>query len=116
MLVSTMTHAQLQIVGTYEGEYMERQPDNYPKSQSVVLQISSAQDGKVAGKYSLSYFSCRGTYDLEGMYRDNQLVLRTNGGMRGCESELTLIVEGNRLSGRVNAEAPGRPGIELKKR
>jgi hypothetical protein len=116
MLVSTMTHAQLQIVGTYDGEYMERIPENYPKSQSVVLQISSAQDGKVAGKYSLSHYGCRGTYELEGTYRENQLVLRTSGGMRGCESELTLTVEGNKLTGRVNAEAPIRPGIELKKR
>ena len=112
---SAMSYAQQGLIGTYKGEYMERQAENYPKIQNVTLEITSAQNGKLAGKYRLEDFGCRGTYEIEGTYQDDKVNLRTSGGsIVGCDQQqLMLQIQGNKLVGNVTAEAPLRPGIEL---
>ena len=117
MTVAMAAHGQQSILGTYAGEYFERIPENYPKLQSVSLHIASAKDGNLSGKYSITEFSCRGTYDIQGTYQGDKLILQTTGGpMRGCEQQITLTVQGNKLVGNTTAEAPLRPGIELQRR
>ena len=100
-----MSYAQQGLVGTYVGEYRERQPEGYPRTQTATLEITSAQSGKLTGKYNLASFGCGGTYEVEGTYQDNKLDMRTkSGALRGCgDEQLMPMTQGNKLVGKVGA-------------
>jgi len=101
LLCPALSYSQQSLIGTYEGGWIYdagyRQYRN-----SVIIKISSVDNGKVSGKLTLPAYSCNGEYSLEGTYQDNKLELRTGEGARfDCGKEtLVLVVQGNKLVGK----------------
>lgn len=108
LLFSPISYADHPLVGTYKGNYYEAiSPDQRPPRQTATLQITSVENGKVAGQYTLEYFRCKGTYGIEGTYQDNKLQLKMTGqgARRGCGDQvISLEVKGNTLEGHTSAE------------
>jgi hypothetical protein len=96
-----MLYAQQGLLGTYAGGFRERGGE-YPVRVYAILEITSAENGKLAGKFKASGGSCGGDYVIEGNYHDNKLEMRTGkGAMRGCgEEPLVVVVQGNKLVGK----------------
>jgi hypothetical protein len=106
--------AQEALVGQYSGFYVGRTNSGVEVREHLTLEIKSAQDGKLQGTATRfydgivrhgGYSQCRGDYVLEGTYQDNNIVLESigPGGHAGdCRTTLRLVVEGDKLIGRMN--------------
>lgn len=103
LICSTLAHGQQGLPGTYEADFSGFSDSGREWSQRVTLVITSAENGKVAGKYHVPKYSCAGDYLIEGTVRENHLELTTSPGtMRGCgNAKIVLTVDGTRLIGKV---------------
>ena len=104
LLFSTLAHGQQGLPGTYEADVSGITVDGRPWYQRVTLAITSAENGKIAGKYNVPKYSCAGDYLIEGSVKENHLELTTSPGvLRGCgNTKIVLTVDGTRLVGKVN--------------
>lgn len=109
---STLLYAQQGLLGTYTGAFRERGGE-IPRRVSAILEITSAENGKLAGKFKLSGGSCGGDYVIDGAYQDSKLEMRTSeGALRGCGKDtLVLVPQDNKLVGTIGAES-----IELQRK
>jgi hypothetical protein len=109
---STLLYAQQGLLGTYTGTFRERGGE-YPVRVSAILEITSAENGKLAGKLKFSSASCSGDYVIDGAYQDSKLeMLTSEGAVRGCgKDKLVLVAQGNKLVGKYGANE-----IELSKK
>jgi hypothetical protein len=99
---SILSYAQQGLIGTYEGPYFEVTNGEWPRRHSTTLHITSAENGKLAGKFHVSGPSCQGDYVIDGTYQDNKLELRTSeGGVPGCGNrKFILNIESDKLVGK----------------
>jgi len=118
LMSASASYAQQSLVGKYRGEYWERIEDGHrgrPVTQIATLEIATAQDGKVTGKYTLDSNYCRGSYEIQGTFLDNKLELKTSDGpTRDCVGQMLMLqVQGDKLVGNTSAETRERPGLTL---
>ena len=103
VLCSSLTHAQQGLIGTYEGQYLSSFQGTVDFPTFVTLVIARAENGKLAGKFSILRAVCRGEYTFEGAYKDNMLEMRTDdgSGTMGCGKQtIAVTVQGSRLVGK----------------
>ena len=62
LLFSTLAHGQQGLPGTYEADFSGFSDSGREWSQRVTLVITSAENGKIAGKYNVPKYSCAGDY------------------------------------------------------
>lgn len=114
LFCSAESHAQQGLMGTYEATYpgYSRSSRRSPMTEHLTLEITAAENGKLAGKLNVARFDCRGDYLIEGTYRDGKLRMRTSEGTKaGCGNvRLALVSEGNKLVGTY-----GRTPVEFSK-
>jgi hypothetical protein len=101
---SALLYAQQGLLGTYKAWYKTGQL-GHKQSNSATLEITSAENGKIAGKLTISG-ECDGDYVIAGTYQDSKLeMLTSEGALRGCGKETLLFVaQGNKLVGTMGAE------------
>ncbi len=98
----TSVHAQDSLIGKYSGTYTATTAG---RQWGLDLNIISVDNGTVKGTALRYGRECRGDFQLEGTYKENQLVLRSNaGGAAGdCRVDLRLVSEGNNLKGTMGS-------------
>lgn len=110
---STLSYAQQGLIGSYEGSFRHPDPGHGPRQVGSTLEIKSAENGKLAGKFKISNEYCMGEYLIQGTYNENKLEMWTGEGTkRDCGKELlVLVVQGNKLIGTI-----GSTRIEMEKK
>lgn len=103
--------AQEALVGQYSGFYVSKTNTGVEERNPLTLEIKTTEDGKLQGTATRLFVGrnlrgaakCKGDYVLEGTYQDNTIVLTGPGGAAGdCRTTLRLVVEGDKLTGRMN--------------
>lgn len=104
LLFPAVAHGQQGLPGTYEADFSGITVDGRTWNQRVTLEIESANNGRIVGKYNVPKYSCAGDYLIEGSVRESLLDLTTSpGALRGCgNAKIVLTVVGTRLVGKVN--------------
>ena len=100
---SPVALAQESPAGRYSGSYTMQTTDSY--TVGLTLDVASVEDGKVKALLLVSSrTSCRGEYPMEGIYKNNELRIRSTrrGGASGdCSVIFRGKREGNAFVGKI---------------
>lgn len=104
MLFLASAHAQELKAGSYSGTYTVSTTRG-PRNTGITLDITSVDNGKLKGTAVRMGRHCRGEYQVEGVYEGNNIQLSSKkGGPAGdCSVNLTLTVEGDKLTGKMGS-------------
>jgi hypothetical protein len=109
-ILAGFSHAQESLVGKYSGGFKAK-TNQGEQWATVVLEILSVEGGRVKAKAVRGAYAnigvgltCAGEYQLEGTYENNKLLLKSvaGPGAGDCRLGFMLVVEGNKLKGRLN--------------
>jgi hypothetical protein len=100
-----LIYAQEGLLGTYKGSFYTEYPGHGAIPVFSILEITSAENGKIAGKFNITQGYCRGDYVIEGTYQDSKLeMLKSAGALRDCGKEtLVVVAQGAKLTGTYGA-------------
>lgn len=113
LFCSAQSYAQQGLMGKYEATYSGVTTGRgVPWTQYLTLEITTAENGKMAGKLNVARLGCSGDYLIDGTYQDSKLEMKTNEGAKtGCgKVPLVLVPQGNKLVGTY-----GRTPVEFSK-
>jgi hypothetical protein len=101
LVMASSSYPQDALVGTYKGLYAFTWQGSAEVTVHTTLEIGSAKEGKVSGKFTILSGQCRGDYALQGTYEGNSLALRTSKGKMDCgDQPLTLAHDGKKMKGK----------------
>jgi hypothetical protein len=97
------SYAQQELIGTYQGSYKFPLQRHKPQTDMVTLEITSVDNGTVAGKLKAEGQDCPGDYSISGKYENGKFQLQRSAGIiHGCgNDELVLNAGGGKLVGRI---------------
>ena len=109
-LCSPCSYAQESLVGTYKGSFAASVAGGRSINVGVSLDISTAADGKIAGKMIHFGGQCRGEYAAAGTYEGAKLDIKVaEGVVKDCGKYSVIVTaQGNKLVGTL-----GKYNIEL---
>ena len=101
---SALAYAQEALVGKYTGSMAATAAHGGNVVQvGIVIDITSAENGRLKGTITNTGQTCGGTFPMEGGYRDNSLkfAMLEGGGVQGCRPlRFVGAAEGNKLVGK----------------
>ena len=105
LVCSPCSYAQESLAGIWKGSFNVMPPSGRSFNLGVSLEISSAADGKIAGKISHLGGSCRGEYAAAGTYEGAKLDIKVaEGAIRGCGNyALIVTAQGDKLVGMLGS-------------
>ena len=100
-LFSSLSFAQESLLGTWSGSFEVVTATSRRINIPVRLEITSAENGKLAGKVTRGDGPCRGENSVDGTYDGTKVEVNVaEGAIRGCgNSTMNLSAQGGKLAG-----------------
>ena len=105
MAFSTVVCAQSSLVGKYSGSIMTPDSRGREKPHGFMIEITSAENGKLIGSALNTGGHCGGSMPAEGTYEGNNVKISAPGArdIQGCGGGVRFegVAEGNKLIGKM---------------